>query len=121
MAKSIFQWSNLQDSFFGLEQREMQKTAQRIIDEVISSNNLIVEAYLIFVNFLHEQNLWRIKFTPKKCVNYDKILSKLPILCVITAKYTVNCQIFALNLKKFTTAKKNLHEYIRGVRDKYEV
>ena len=37
------------------------------------------------------------------------------------AKYTVNCQFFALNLKKFTPAKKNLHEYIRGVRDKYEV
>ena len=57
----------------------------------------------------------------KKNVNYDKIHSKLPIFCVITAKYTVNCQIFALNLKKFTPAKKNLHEYIRGVRDKYEV
>ena len=28
--------------------------------------------------------------------------SKLPI-------YTVNCQFFALNLKKFTPAKKNLH------------
>ena len=52
---------------------------------------------------------------------YGKIHSKLPIFCVITAKYTVNYQIFALNLKKFTLAKKNLHEYIRGVRDKYEV
>ena len=31
-------------------------------------------------------------------VNYDKIHSKLPIFCVITAKYTVNCQFFALNL-----------------------
>ena len=30
----------------------------------------------------------------------------MPIFCVITAKYTVNCQIFALNLKKFTPAKK---------------
>ena len=29
--------------------------------------------------FLHEQNFWRIKFTPKKCVNYDKIHRKLPI------------------------------------------
>ena len=34
--------------------------------------------------FLHEQNFWRIKFTPKKRVNYDKIHSKLPIFCVIT-------------------------------------
>ena len=37
--------------------------------------------YLSF--FLHEQNFWRIKFTPKKRVNYDKIHRKLPILCVI--------------------------------------
>ena len=52
--------------------------------------------YLSF--FLHKQNFWRIKFTPKKRVNYDKIHRKLPIFCVITAKYTVNCQFFALNL-----------------------
>ena len=52
--------------------------------------------YLSF--FLRGQNFWSIKFTPKKRVNYDKIHSKLPIYCVITAKYTVNCQIFALNL-----------------------
>ena len=48
--------------------------------------------------FLHEQKFWRIKFTPKKRVSYDKIHRKLPIFCVITAKYTVNCQFFALNL-----------------------
>ena len=52
--------------------------------------------YLSF--FLHRQNFWRIKFTPKNRVNYDKIHSKLPIFCVITAKYTVDCQFFALNL-----------------------
>ena len=39
--------------------------------------------YLSF--FLHEQNFWRIKFTPKKRVNYDKV-----------TKYTVNCQFFVL-------------------------
>ena len=53
-------------------------------------------SYLSF--FLHEQNFWRVKFTPKKRVNYDKIHSKVPIFCFITAKYTVNCQFFALNL-----------------------
>ena len=57
----------------------------------------IIATYLIFVIFLHEQNFWRIRFTPKKRVNYDKIHSKLPIFCVITAKYTVNFQFFALN------------------------
>ena len=51
-------------------------------------------SYLSF--FLHWQNFWRIIFTPKKPVNYDKIHSKLAIFCVITAKYTVNCQFFAL-------------------------
>ena len=39
-----------------------------------------------------EQNLHR-----KKRVNCAKIHRKLPIFCVITAKYTVNCQFFALN------------------------
>ena len=53
---------------------------------------------LYLSSFLHWQNFWKIKFTPKKCVNYDKIHRKLPIFCVITAKYTVNCQFFALNL-----------------------
>ena len=48
--------------------------------------------------FLHGQNFWRIKFTPKKRVNYDKINRELPIFCVITTKYTVNWQFFALNL-----------------------
>ena len=57
-----------------------------------------ITPYLIFVIFLHEQNFWSIKFTPKKRANYDKIHRKLPIFCVITAKYAVNCQFFALNL-----------------------
>ena len=37
--------------------------------------------YLSF--FLHEQNFWRIKFTPKKHVNYDKIHRKLPIFALL--------------------------------------
>ena len=53
-------------------------------------------SYLSF--FLHEQKFWRIKFTPKESVNYDKMHRKLPIFCAITAKYTVNCQFFALDL-----------------------
>ena len=57
-----------------------------------------LNAYLIFVIFLHRQNFWKIKFKPKKRVNYDKTHRKLPNFCIITAKYTVNCQFFALNL-----------------------
>ena len=48
-------------------------------------------------HFFTRAKFWRIKFTPKKRVNYDKIHRNLPIFCVITAKYTVNCQFFALN------------------------
>ena len=40
---------------------------------------------------------------------------------IYTEIYTVNWQFFALNLKKFTPAKKNLHEHVRGVHGKYQV
>ena len=36
--------------------------------------------------FLHWHNFWRIKFTPKKRVNYGKIHSKLPIFRVKSVK-----------------------------------
>ena len=56
------------------------------------------ESYLIFVIFFTRAKFLENKFTPKKRVNYVKIHRQLPIFCVITAKYTVNCQFFALNL-----------------------
>ena len=65
------------------------------------------KAYLIFVIFLHEQNFLRIKFTPKKRVNYDEIHSKLPI--------------FRVKSVKIYTGQKNLHEHARGARDKYQI
>ena len=53
-----------------------------------------VVAYLIFVIFLHGQNFWIIKFTPKT-----------PIFCIISVKNATfsrkicrKCQFFALNL-----------------------
>ena len=45
----------------------------------------------------------------------------MPIFCVITAKYTVNCQIFALNLKKFTPARKIYTDGVGRVGDNYLV
>ena len=76
-------------------------------------------SYLSF--FLHKQNFWRIKFTPKKTRKlrqntqkianflryYGKIHSKLPIFCVKSVK--------------IYTGQKNLHENSRGSRDKYQV
>ena len=61
-----------------------------------------VRPYLIFVTFLHRQNLKRIKLTPKFTQSIANLHSKLQI-------YTVNCQFFALNLSKFTPGKKKLH------------
>ena len=58
-------------------------------------------AYLIFVIF----------FTQAKFLE-NKIYTKI---------YTVNCQFLALHLKKFTPAKKNLHEPRSWARDKYQV
>ena len=88
---------------------------------MMSSSSRGCWTYLIFVIFFTEAKFLENKIYTEKRVNYDKIHRKLPIFCVITAKYTVNCQFFALNLWKFTPAKKNLHENSRGFRDKYEV
>ena len=81
---------------------EVRQWARQAYDMGI---RLVHTSYLSF--FLHEQNFWRIKFTPKKRINYGKIHSKLPI--------------FRAKSVKFTPAKKNLHENSRGSRDKYEV
>ena len=54
--------------------------------------------YLIIVIFFTLTQFLENKIYTQKRVNFDKIHSKLPIFCVITAKYTVNCQFFALNL-----------------------
>jgi len=53
-----------------------------------------LSTYLIFVIFFT-----RAKFLENK-IYTEKTRKKrqLPIFCVITAKYTVNCQFFALNL-----------------------
>merc|ERR1712004_791006 len=80
-----------------------------------------IHTYLIFVIFLHRQNFWRIKFTQKKRVNYDKIHSKLPIFLRYYGKIHSKLPNSCVKSKKITPAKKKLHKYIRGVRDKYEV
>ena len=49
------------------------------------------------------------------------LLSKTHRNDKINLKPTTVLQEVVDILKKFTPAKKNLHEYIRGVRDKYEV
>ena len=61
-------------------------------------NGLRPPPYLIFVIFFTRAKFLENKIYTKKMRNYDKIHGKLPIFCVITAKYTVNCQFFALNL-----------------------
>ena len=66
--------------------------------------------YLIFVIFLHRQNFWRIKFTPKKRVNYDKLHSKLPILRVNYDKLHSKLPIFCVK-----SVKKNATFRIKSV------
>ena len=61
-------------------------------------HHLKMEPYLIFVIFFTQANFLENKIYTEKRLNYDKIHRKLSIFCVITAKYTVNCQFFALNL-----------------------
>ena len=69
-------------------------------EKLFKCNQCDHTSYLSF--FLNKQNFWRIKFTPKKRVNYDKIHINLPIFRVKSVKiYT--------GQKKF------------GACDKYEV
>ena len=68
----------------------------------ISINKITITTYLIFVIFLHMQNFWRIKFTPKYTVNYcvllcitQQIHSKLPIFRDKSVKiYTIYAIFF---------------------------
>ena len=60
--------------------------------------------YLSF--FLHEQNFWRIKFTPKKRVNYDKIQRKLPIFLRYYGKIHSKLPIFRVKSVKIYTGQK---------------
>ena len=61
--------------------------------------------YLSF--FLHEQNFWRVKFTPKKRVNYDKIQRKLPIFLRYLGKIHSKLPIVCLKSVKIYTSQKN--------------
>ena len=65
-------------------------------NDVINVINVINIPHICL--FFTHANFLENKIYTEKRVNYDKIHSKLPIFCVITAKYTVNCQFFALNL-----------------------
>ena len=64
-------------------------------------------SYLSF--FLHEQNYWRIKFTPKKRVNYNKIHRKLSIFSRYYGKIHSKLPIFRVKCVKIYTGQKNLH------------
>ena len=73
-----------------------------------------VQPYLIFVIFFTRAKFLESKIYTEKRLNYGKIHSKLPIFCVITAKYTVNCQIVALNRKNLPQPKKITRIYSWG-------
>ena len=71
-------------------------------EQILKQNfqeKLTLITYLIFVTFFTQAKFLGNKiYTEKTRKLYAKIHRKLPIFCVITAKYTVNCQFFALNL-----------------------
>ena len=50
-----------------------------------------ISTYLIFVIFLHRQNFWRLKFTPKNAQKARKIHSKLPIFRKLHSKLPLFC------------------------------
>ena len=75
-------------------------------------------AYLIFVIFFTRAKFLENKIYTEKRQFFALNLQKN---ATFSRKICRKCQFFALNLLKFTPAKKNLHGYTRGSRDKYEV
>ena len=57
--------------------------------------------HFFYTSKIYTEKTRKLRQNTQKIANilryYVKIHSKLPIFCVITAKYTVNCQFFALN------------------------
>ena len=74
--------------------------------------------YLIFVIVFTRAKFLENKIYTEKRQFLALNLWETPIFC---AKSVKKRQFFALHLKKFTPAKKNLPGYIRGIRDKLEV
>ena len=62
--------------------------------------------YLIIVIFFTLTQFFENKISTKR-VNYDKIHRKLPIFCVITAKYTVDCSMFIEKPINYSIGKKS--------------
>ena len=84
--KNIFRWGEV----FSLQQLLAWQAAQVRRNQggggllqLWSLAFVAIGPYLIIGIFLHEQNFWRIKFTPKKRGNYDKIHRKLPIFVLL--------------------------------------
>ena len=80
-----------------------------------------VQAYLIFVIFFTQAKFLENKIYTEKCVNYDKLHSKLPILRVNYDKLHSKLPIFRVKSVKISPAKKIYTGAARGARDKYEV
>ena len=57
-----------------------------------------LNTYLIFVIFFTRAKFLETKIYTEKTRKLRQNTQKIANFCVITAKYTVNCQFFALNL-----------------------
>ena len=71
--------------------------------------------------FLHEQNFWRIKFTPKKMRKLRQNTQKIANFLCYYGKIHSKLPIFRVKSVKIYTGQKNLHGHVRGDRDKYQV
>ena len=67
------------------------------------------ESYLIFVIFLHKQNFWRIKFTPKKARKLRQNTQKIANFLRYFGKIHSKLPIFPVKSEKIYTGQKNLH------------
>ena len=76
---------------------------------MISCNSTIFKTYLIFVLFFTRTKFLENKIYTEKTRKLRQNTQYFANFLRYYAKYTVNCQFFALNLKKIYTCQKNLH------------
>ena len=79
------------------------------------------EAYLIFVNFFTRAKFLENKIYTEKARTLRQNTQKIANLLLYYGKIHSKLPIFRVKSVKIYTGQKNLHEYTRGVLDKYEV
>ena len=105
-----------------VDKEEVSLRCQFAVIDLTPPHTDTQRSYLIFVIFFTQAKFLENRIYTEKCVNYDKLHSKLPILHVNYDKLNSKLPIFCVkSVKIYTSQKKFTRPPPLGARDKYEV